>query len=86
MRINRVELNATEQKVHDIVMPRLEGLANILVLKQQDDRIRLDVVSQHHFQRTAAELEEACEHAAKATSCSFDVTVTTHWPATKENR
>ena len=79
--IYRAALNATEQKVYDLVNPRLEGLATIVAVKEEgDDRMRLDVASPNHFQRTAAVLQEACGEAAKTTSRSFDVNLSTHWP------
>jgi hypothetical protein len=81
MTISPAELNATEQKVYDLIHPRLDGLGSIVVLKQEGDRIRLDVVSPHNFQRAAAVLEEFSGEAAKATLHSFDVRLTTHWPA-----
>jgi hypothetical protein len=80
MNIYRTQLNATEQKVYDLIEPHLDGLGSIVVLKEDNDRIRLDVISPNHFQQTAAALEEACGEAAKATSCSFDIILTTHWP------
>jgi hypothetical protein len=80
MKINRSELNATEQKAYDLIKPHLDGLGTLLVLEEKDDRIRLEFVSPNHFQRAAAALEEACGEAAKAMSCAFDVNLTTHWP------
>jgi hypothetical protein len=79
--IYRSALNADEQKVYDLVNPLLEGLGSITVLKEEGgDRMRLDVVSPNHFQKTAAVLEEACAEAAKALSCSIDVNLHAHWP------
>jgi hypothetical protein len=80
MTIIRAELNSTEQKVYDVVLPHLDKIGSIVVLKQQGDRIRLDVISPHHFQRTAAALEEISGEAASATAHSIDVNLTTHWP------
>jgi hypothetical protein len=74
MAIYRTALNETEQKAYDIIKPRLDGLGTILVLKEENGRIRLDVVSANP-KRTKAELEDVCGEAAKATSCAFDVTV-----------
>lgn len=84
MNINRATLSAIEQTVYDMVVPRLGGLGSVVVLKEENDRIRLDVISPHHFQRTAAELEEIAGEIAEATSRSIDVRLTTLWSAPKE--
>jgi hypothetical protein len=65
--------------------PQLSGLASIVVLKEEGgDRVRLDVVSPHHFERTAAVQAQACGEAAQAISCSIDVNLSTHWPMPRQ--
>jgi len=66
MPIFATSLNARERKVFDIVDPQLSGLASIVVLKEEGgDRVRLDVVSPHHFERAAAVQAQACGEAAQ---------------------
>jgi hypothetical protein len=68
MSINRPEFNATGQRVCDLVKPNLDGRGSIVVSTEEGDRIRLDVISPDHLQRTAAALEAIYDEVTKATS------------------
>jgi hypothetical protein len=68
MNINRTELNVTEETVYDLTKPHLDGLGSIAVLKEEGDRIRLDVIPPKHVQRTFTALEEICDEATNAIS------------------
>ncbi|MBW7968622.1 hypothetical protein [Bradyrhizobium sp. BR 10289] len=81
MNIEPASLNAVEKKAYELLKPRLANLGSIVVLKEENDRIRIDVISPHHFQRTAAELEVVAGEIGQATSCSVDVRLTTQWPS-----
>lgn len=73
-------LNENERKVRDLVKPEIKDIGTIVKVKQEGDKIEIEIVSPNHFEKTAAALGGPCGEAAQATGCAIDVNLATHWP------
>jgi hypothetical protein len=75
-------LNAVERLVRDFIEEKLGPRATITKLKQEGDKISIEIVSPNHFSWTARALEEAASIAAETSNCQIYVDLLTFWPNT----
>jgi hypothetical protein len=74
------KLNDTERTVRDILKAKLGNRARITKLKQDGDRISIEVVSQNDFPWTSNALHEVADKIVEAANSAIDVQLTTTWP------
>ena len=79
-------LNDTERKVRDYLSVKLGTRAVVLKVKQNGDRIELQILSPNYFTWTADTLDKVGAEIAELSKCTLSVSLTTWWPLKKFRR